>query len=385
MLEALVLEKDIHIIIQSIGKYLRVPILYLNKDMEILSLWNTGPFSRSDLRNWFDSLIKNYYDLFTKVRMTNKYISQRHLNKLNQQDSVLILPLNNNVSFYGYLLIVNQKEAVPFQEIILKNTVTALILDAIKKNQTLEFQKNKDIRQFEEVFLNKRTEALKVQDFYYDIYRLHSIIIAEPEDMSHLKKSYQLIQKSIKEIDNNALVWIMDRRIIALLQVEFKNNIPEDIKIKIGISGRMKELTNEAIQILYEQAKISLHFSSIHKKHCCMWNDLGSDQIIYYMKESALLKDFHINYLHDLIDHDKKNQTELVKTLYVFLNTFFSLKESGAQLHLHPNTIKYRIKKIQEIMNINFDDSTQYINLMFSLKSYFYDFECIYLEKTESK
>ncbi|MEH7502728.1 helix-turn-helix domain-containing protein [Neobacillus drentensis] len=380
ILDALVLEKDIHFIIQSIGKYLRVPIIYLNKDMDILSLWTPGPVSRFDLRSWLEGLIANYHELFETVRRTNKFITERHLHKINQSNSVVIIPLSNNLSFYGYLLIVNQEEPVAFQDIILKNTVTALILDAIKKNQTIEFQKNKDIRLLEDIFLNKRKDALNTDDFYYEINRLHSIVIAKPADSSLLKQSYQLLKKHIEKTDKNALVWLMDRTVIALLQVEFTYNLPEEINLKVGISGKKKEVTNESIQILYEQAKVALHFSYIQEKPYCEWTGLGMEQINYYIRESPLLKEFYVDYLQDLINYDEGNKTELVKTLYVYLNTFFSLKESGDKLHLHPNTVKYRIKKIQEIMDIQFNDPNQYLNLMISLKSYLYDLECRELE-----
>lgn len=372
MLDALVLEKDIHFIIQSLGKYLGVPIIYLNKELELLSLWNTRAVSRVDLRNWADQFIVNYVNLFETARLSNQLIEERDLHKVSQIKSILMIPLSNSLSFYGYLLILNQTEPVPFQDIILKNTVTALILDAIKKNQTLEFQKNKDIKQFEEIFLHKNVSEVRGEDFFYDINKLHSILMVEPDQSSDLKQCYQFIKKYIDETDRNALVWVMERKIIALLQMEFQNKIPNHLNMKIGISGKRLNISTQEIQQLYEQAKISLHFCHILEKNQCKWTDLGIEQISYFMSESVLLRDFYKDYLNDLIVYDNQNQTDLVKTLYVFLSSFFSLKESGNQLHLHPNTVKYRINKIQEILTIPLDDPIHYMNLMISLKSYFY-------------
>ncbi|MBB2482287.1 PucR family transcriptional regulator ligand-binding domain-containing protein [Bacillus sp. APMAM] len=380
MLETLVLEKDIHFIIQSVSKYLQAPIIYLNKEMETLSLWSAGDFSRSDLQNWLVCFLLNYSDLLMKARVSNEYVKEYNLHKIDKNDSVTIIPLSNRISFYGYLLIVNQKEAIPFQEMILKNAITALILDSIKKNQTREFQKSKDIKQFEEIFFHKRVEEFKVEDFYYDVKRLHSIIIVESEDMSALKQNYQVVQKYIEEVDHHALVWIMDRRIIALLHMGFNCSFPEELKVKVGISGNLQEVTNESIQMLYEQAAISLHYSFIKETRLCKWDELGIDKIIFQMHKSTLLKNFYMEYIHELIEYDKNYQTDLVKTLYVYLTTFFSLKESGTKLHIHPNTVKYRIKKIHEIISLNIEDSTQYISLLLSLKSYFYNLQLKTLE-----
>ncbi|WP_042356825.1 PucR family transcriptional regulator [Bacillus rubiinfantis] len=376
MLDSLVLEKDIHSIIQSVGKYLQVPIIHLNHEKEVVSMWGPPSISRTDLQNLVAGFLTNYPELMETVQASRKHLERAQLHKVKRLDSVLIIPLNNPLAFYGFLLVLNQTETVPFQESILKNTATALILDGIKKNQTIEYQKTKDIQQFEEIFLNNRNTPLRAEDFYYHIHHLHCIITAEPESLSKLKKSYQLFERSIRQIDRNALVWIFDKTLIALLQTEFNLPIKEIKNWKIGISNELKEITNESIQLAYEQAKIAMHFAALQKKTVCKWGELGVEQITYHLQKSALLKEFHYQYIQDLIQFDQVHQTELVKTLFVYLNTFFSLKESGEILHLHPNTVKYRIKKIQDIIPVDFQDSNQYINLMISLRSYFYQQEC---------
>lgn len=372
MLDSLVLEKDVHSIIQSVGKYLQVPIIYLNHESEIVTLWGPPSISRFDLKNLVEGFLNFYPDLLETARTTRTPLQKTQLNKVKNLDSVLIIPLSNPLSFYGFLLIINQTETVHFQEIILKNTATALILDGIKKNQTIEYQKNKDIQLFEEVFLNKRTAPIKLEDFYYPTHLLRYIITAEMNTSSELKKGYQLFERSIHRTDKNALVWIFDKTFIALLQKEFDPSALEKTNFKIGISNPLKEISNESIQLAYEQARVAMHFASIQKKGVCKWADLGISQITYHLQKSPLLEDFHLQYIQDLIYYDQVHQTELIKTLFVYLDTFFSLKESGELLHLHPNTVKYRMKKIQEILPVDFHDSTHYINLMISLKSYFY-------------
>ncbi|WP_043891222.1 PucR family transcriptional regulator [Paenibacillus sp. Aloe-11] len=68
-----------------------------------------------------------------------------------------------------------------------------------------------------------------------------------------------------------------------------------------------------------------------------------------------------------LLDYDKNNGTELAYTLYsYFLNERSILNTSNA-LYVHRNTITYRLKKIESLINIDFEDynTRQYIILSY--------------------
>lgn len=372
MLDALVIEKENHFIIQSLGKYLKEFIVYLNKEMEVVSLWNSDQFSRLFLRHCVDEVTKEYSHIFKQVRLTLRPLEVS--NDKTQLNDFYVLPLNSKMDFFGYLIIGQFNKEIPFRNVVIKNALTALTLDAMKKNQTKEYHKNKDIKLLEDIFSGKLNREITVEDFYFELINIKYLLIAEPENKSKLKKYYSLIETKVDEVPNS-LVWIMDNRIIALMPKKIENDdyflLPEN-DIKIGISSKLKGLTKIDLKAIYEQANVALHFSSIHNKDLFYWDELGYEKIMYFMRMTNLLDDYHLDYLQPLINYDNSNDTNLMKTLYVYLQTFFSLKESGEQLHLHPNTVKYRIKKIEDILDLKISDSNQYLNLILGLKYYFY-------------
>ncbi|EKN66835.1 helix-turn-helix domain-containing protein [Schinkia azotoformans] len=60
--------------------------------------------------------------------------------------------------------------------------------------------------------------------------------------------------------------------------------------------------------------------------------------------------------LEKLKQKDNENQTELLKTLEVYLKNNCKSKPTAEQLFIHPNTLNYRLKQIGEYTNIDFSD-----------------------------
>lgn len=61
-----------------------------------------------------------------------------------------------------------------------------------------------------------------------------------------------------------------------------------------------------------------------------------------------------------LIDHikkyDQKHRTDYLQTLYCYIAKERSLVRTAEALHIHVNTLKYRLRKIRELTDMDFDD-----------------------------
>ncbi len=56
--------------------------------------------------------------------------------------------------------------------------------------------------------------------------------------------------------------------------------------------------------------------------------------------------------VQQLIDFDAEHHTDLVPTFECFVRHCFSTTAAAAELHLHRNTMLYRIEKIEEVLGI---------------------------------
>ena len=64
-----------------------------------------------------------------------------------------------------------------------------------------------------------------------------------------------------------------------------------------------------------------------------------------------------------LDEHDKKHNTELLTTLSSYLKNNLSLKKTSVDLSINYRSASYRIQKIKEISNINFEDNIELLSL----------------------
>ncbi|GAA1815656.1 PucR family transcriptional regulator [Agromyces neolithicus] len=69
-----------------------------------------------------------------------------------------------------------------------------------------------------------------------------------------------------------------------------------------------------------------------------------------------------------LIEHDTRNDSELVRTLMAWLDAFGDVSAAASQLYVHPNTLRYRLRRLSEISGIDLDDPDHRFAAMLQLR-----------------
>src|SRR5699024_11033083 len=125
------------------------------------------------------------------------------------------------------------------------------------------------------------------------------------------------------------------------------NHISSTSKLFLGI-GRVGA-GPEGIQQSFMQAEQAVHLSESIKdsQGIIYYDDLGVYRLINQLKDQKELFDFYEETIGKLIEHDTNN--ELLKTLKAYFNNDEVLKNTANDMYIHVNTLKYRIRKIEEI------------------------------------
>ncbi|MCL6604041.1 MAG: helix-turn-helix domain-containing protein [Paenibacillus sp.] len=71
--------------------------------------------------------------------------------------------------------------------------------------------------------------------------------------------------------------------------------------------------------------------------------------------------------LHLLKEHDREHKSDFLKTVAVYLSLDGNLKESASFLHIHTNTLMYRLNRIAEITGKNLKDTDYRISIYLDL------------------
>jgi DNA-binding PucR family transcriptional regulator len=76
------------------------------------------------------------------------------------------------------------------------------------------------------------------------------------------------------------------------------------------------------------------------------------------------------NYISPIIrtiqDYDEKHDTDFLATLQVYVTHLYDTAETSEELHIHRNTLLYRIHKIEELTGSSLKDYETFMHLMLS-------------------
>jgi DNA-binding PucR family transcriptional regulator len=70
-----------------------------------------------------------------------------------------------------------------------------------------------------------------------------------------------------------------------------------------------------------------------------------------------------------VLDYDVAHRSELVRTLEVFLHHSGSWSQAAAELHLHVNTLRYRIGRVAELTGRDLSSFPDRVDLYLALSS----------------
>lgn len=100
------------------------------------------------------------------------------------------------------------------------------------------------------------------------------------------------------------------------------------------------------------------------------FSDLGVYRLLVLLRESPELWDFYRSTLAALVDYDTRQKNELLKTLEAFFACLGNLARTADTLHVHRNTLLYRLQRIREISGLDLDDAEDRLALWLALKAH---------------
>ena len=279
----------------------------------------------------------------------------------------------------GVLLIeVNKRELLPINKLIIEQASSIIALEMIRKQTIVDsfYKKIHDLfHDFlickDPVLLPKKAEELGIQLHFYSsviLIQLSPSSDIQVMDMQvhyligEIKKHFQEHAPVIFGFGNKVTVLCQFIRqgneilnLVQQLQINWQrtnNNL-----IKIGIGSSYQGLGS--ISKSYNEADKALSFLITRQRWGIMhYQEIGVNRLFIHQTQDELL--CFVNEIFQPLE-DAKNQLE--ETLLVYLEKNASVGETAKQLHIHVNTLYQRLKKIEEILNISFNNPEDVLKL----------------------
>ncbi|NYB73786.1 helix-turn-helix domain-containing protein [Sedimentibacter hydroxybenzoicus DSM 7310] len=124
----------------------------------------------------------------------------------------------------------------------------------------------------------------------------------------------------------------------------------------IGMSRMFSDMFD--LQHYYNQAKNAL----LYGKKCNSsfrvfdYQRFAMDDIVNSLCRLPSCRFLYHPVVLELAEYDRINATDFSSTLYAYIKHNRSIAKASVELFLHKNTINYRIQRIRELYNVNYDD-----------------------------
>lgn len=87
-----------------------------------------------------------------------------------------------------------------------------------------------------------------------------------------------------------------------------------------------------------------------------LYDDAGIDKLLLNVPDPEILHDYYDHTIGPLEEYDRVNGGDLTATLRRYLQFNGSIKETSERMFVHRNTVGYKLKRIESILQVNLSD-----------------------------
>ncbi|AYD39680.1 PucR family transcriptional regulator [Clostridium fermenticellae] len=359
-----------------------------------------------------------FYDTYSEKKYYIKAYSDKFASDIETMELSEILtkyknyPINIDKKNYGYIVISDEilrdGKINIYDDIAVEHASTVLKLEIQKKISNVQIEERYKDEFVRDLIINniKTPEEVKSRSRLYgwnlssglvsiivdiDDFKLRYLKIKDKKKNYTLEETKLIIFESARKVmkkyfDQVVYTTFSDSIVFLIKPLCLDNHnffkqlrkVCEEIcaktlnenKFTVTIGVGNYELSVMNIYKSFENAKKAVKLGRIIYKcdKVVFFDELGIYKLLSLVYKSDDAKEFYLSNLQELISYDKKNNADLLKTLYYIVRNNWNLKEASKDMYVHYNTIKYRYSKIKELLNIDFKNSEEKTNIVISLK-----------------
>ena len=125
----------------------------------------------------------------------------------------------------------------------------------------------------------------------------------------------------------------------------------------------------EQIKISYQEAQKALLLwkKMGRSNHIVYYSQLGLYRLLFKIDDKEEIREYYHYNLGVLLQHDSKNNSELLETLRQYLYCNGNLVKTSQALFIHRNTLLYRLNQIRDLLGRDIDDALIRLELLSSI------------------
>ncbi|HHT88522.1 MAG TPA: hypothetical protein GX002_05895 [Clostridiales bacterium] len=185
------------------------------------------------------------------------------------------------------------------------------------------------------------------------------------------KTTLHYVKNIVDETEPTMYAAVIEDKLYVLVTKLSDNITPEDFlktrvkqidyllnmyKLESGVSNIFDDLLSIGTYKYQAEQALNVGRSCRPEANIFVYNELVLENIMFNVREYIEPQ----NYIHPAIEtlrvYDRQNGTEYLKTLNVYITSMCRHSATIKKLHIHRNTLLYRLKKIEELTGNSLED-----------------------------
>jgi PucR family transcriptional regulator, purine catabolism regulatory protein len=142
----------------------------------------------------------------------------------------------------------------------------------------------------------------------------------------------------------------------------------DDLSVSSGIGRHYDGIEGLPKQANEAEKAVTMGLRLFGPGQLTYFGDLGVYRLLLSIGTNKELREFYNEMLGRLIEHDARNNGELLQTLEAYYKYHRSPSKMAEKMDAHRNTLLYRLRRIQEITGVDLEDAETHLALHLALR-----------------
>jgi PucR family transcriptional regulator, purine catabolism regulatory protein len=344
-------------------------IVYLNLDF--------SPYS-AEMTSEFQNIQETIAHLFPKPPSSITGV------KLRDGFSAFLSPITGKKEIEGYLLLIAPSAEIQEADRVTAKVGALSLAVELSRQQAVEDIEDKfQVEMVESILngelpvtaINERAERLGL-----DLTQSFVVLAVQVSDSPFkgaiiARKTSVLYNNDLCHYRGNLLIIIhpiaanLSPADLRHLGQEIGRNLTDHLNTRITVGFGRVYSGVQGLRASFQEAERALVIGKelFGEGSSSFFGDLGVYRLLLSANPEEV-KSFYQDSIGRLVDYDHQHEGELIQTLEATLR-YPTLSDTAKALHVHRNTLLYRLQRIQEISDINLDDGETRLNLHLALRA----------------
>ena len=259
-------------------------------------------------------------------------------------------------------------------------TVLAMELARLRSLAETELRLRRDLVEDLLAGTDQESVLARAQALGYDLERLHRVVVVEGQGRAGGGEDplFHAVRRAAGSTGAGSLLVSRTGTVVLLADQDLdwdklRGAVLHELgggRVRIGVGGGCSRVGDYPRSYREAQTALRVQAGSHGPERVTVFDELGVYRLLSRLDNTAEVERFVRDWLGVLLDYDARKQSELVRTLSVYLERGGNYNATAEALVVHRSTLKYRLQRIRELSGHDLNDPDSHFNLQLATRAW---------------